>query len=175
MNDSQLPPLSAHAHKSPRSLQYKVENRFLGNSAFTSYWIGLRQPTLGSGAWNASNFQWVDGSTVPSLTPSSINFLSSPGYSHWGWNPAGDPEPNNNLGTNQQCVIVQTSTTATQFPFYHYNGTSDTASRETMVNYVLNDTMNLWAWNDQPCNASYGVVCEFTGGCTRAAPRTHTC
>lgn len=78
-----------------------VESYFRAqNPGMTGYWIGLRQPGMGTNPYNKNAFQWEDGAPAPSLVTSGKDY-EGVGYSHYGlyWyngvqNPDGS-EPNN--------------------------------------------------------------------------------
>lgn len=78
-----------------------VESYFRAqNPGMTGYWIGLRQPGLGTNPYSKYNFAWEDGAPAPSLYTSGKDYEGA-GYSHYGlyWyngvqNPDGS-EPNN--------------------------------------------------------------------------------
>lgn len=149
------------------SEQNLVEDHFTSTQApLGSFWIGLRQPSLGADPWDINAFEWEDGSTKPSLTPSDLEALNSPGWSHWGLlSPTAVPEPNNAQGVNQQCVMAQDPSAGLHIRFYYYTGTSGATSRKTLANYVTgNASANVRAWNDQPCTITYELICEFSGG-----------
>ena len=142
-----------------------VESWFKSQNAagFGSYWIGLRQPGMGSGTWSRYAFRWEDGSVPPALNPSGQSY-DGPGYSHWGqYLGGGSPDPNNAMNLNQQCVAA----TTTHVVFSYYSGALTQAARSNLANYVkaANDSLNALSWNDRTCTESYAHICELTGTC----------
>ena len=123
-----------------------VESYFRAeNPSMSSYWIGLRQPTLGSGAWDRYAFRWEDNSPNPALNPSGQNYDGA-GYSHWGMlavNAVGG-EPNNGGAVNQQCAAAHSISLA----FSYYSGPFTAPSRTDVKNYIQesNSSRNLWSW-----------------------------
>jgi hypothetical protein len=140
-----------------------VESYFRAqNPTLSSYWIGLRQPGLGTNPYNKNAFQWEDGAPAPSLHPSGKDY-EGVGYSHWGWiNTFLGVEPNNAGATNQQCAMTWAST---HLVFSYYSGQQTYADRRVTSNYVqeANTTRNLWSWNDRPCTETAPYICEHTG------------
>lgn len=124
--------------------------------------FGLRQPTIGSGAYNRNAFAWEDGSAKPALNPSGQAYEGA-GYSHWGLYTGGPSagEPNNAGGSNQQCV----ASTASHTEFAYYSGAFTSTARRNAANYIkeVNDSLNVWSWNDRVCSESYVYICEFDG------------
>ena len=61
-----------------------VESYFSAqNPGMNGYWIGLRQPGLGTNPYSKYKFAWEDGAPAPALHPSGKDY-EGVGYSHWG-------------------------------------------------------------------------------------------
>jgi hypothetical protein len=139
-----------------------VESYFRAqNPTLTSYWIGLRQPGLGTNPYSKFNFAWEDSAPAPSLHPSGQDY-DGVGYSHWGWiNSFLAVEPNNAGATNQQCTMAWSA----HLIFSYFSGPETYAARRVATNYVKesNSTRNLWSWNDRPCTETGPFICEHTG------------
>jgi hypothetical protein len=122
-----------------------VESYFRAqNPNMSTYWIGLRQPSLGNGTYNRLAFAWEDGMPTPALNPSGKDFEGA-GYSHYGLNIAGVyGEPNNGNDANEQCIAAH----AGSITFSYYSGPFTAPGRAKIASYIqeANSSRNLWSW-----------------------------